>query len=167
LGITYRPRGDRKIIQKNGIFIQKRKHKLITCKCDFCDKEFLLSEVRALNQKVHFCNKICFKQGAKKGGKFNELLCKTNLEKYGVENCSQRNEISLNYCFPTRWLFEDFSEEFTEGLKKHLTLKEKEKSQKENKILERNKIKKSILNKLTKEEIEFLGIKAKHFDQEK
>ena len=77
----------------DGTSVQKRKHKLVTCKCDFCEKEFLLSEIRATKQKVHFCDKNCFKQGAKKGGKFDELLRQSNLEKYGVENPSQREDI--------------------------------------------------------------------------
>ena len=69
---------------------------------------------------------------------------------------SNINEYKFVCWFPTRWLFEDFEEEFRQGRQKYLDeIKNKETNQKENKIK-----RKKILSKLTKEEKEILGINA-------
>jgi hypothetical protein len=78
------------------------------------------------------------------------------IDKYG-------NEWGIEDGFPTRWLYEDFEEEFESGLKAY---KEKEKQRAANakKTKKKNEEKKKALvaaaaTKLTKEERKLLGIK--------
>lgn len=67
-------------------------------------------------------------------------------------------EISLDYCFPTRWLIEDFEQELIDGKKAidKFDDEQKNKSLKEQK--EKNNKIKQIKKKLTKDELALLNL---------
>jgi hypothetical protein len=73
------------------------------------------------------------------------------------------NEWGLAEGVPTRWLYEDFEEEFTNGLKaykeKEIRQKEKTKENRVKKAEEKKVLVKQAASKLTKEERKALGIK--------
>lgn len=73
------------------------------------------------------------------------------------------NEWGIEDGFPTRWLYEDFEEEFTNGLKaykeKEKQKAEKAKENKKKRDLEKKALIHAAASKLTKEEKKLLGIK--------
>lgn len=91
-----------------------------------------------------------------------DFVCKKEPKMKFVDRLGK--EVNLEWGdFPIEWLYEDFEEEFKEGLVKYAKLKEeKAKKAKENKISkaeEKRQLKASAAAKLTPEERKVLGLK--------
>lgn len=66
-------------------------------------------------------------------------------------------EINLGF-IPKAWLFEDFEEEFTNGVKLYEAKKRANKQKAKQQKREREELKKQVIGKLTKEERKALGV---------
>lgn len=94
---------------------------------------------------------------------FKQYIIKDNYIKYNVINYNKSFKFYdkfgklLTNKYPKRWLFENFEDEFNEGLEKYNEEVENKKEKQKEKKLKLNEISENIKNKLTEEELEVLS----------